>query len=515
VAALMIGWGLVQAPPAHADVIEPTTFADEFNASPPCSLREAIRSAFTDMAVGGCPAGSGVDTVRLRAGVYQLSIAGPPEDLGVSGDLDIATQMTIDGVGAGVTVIDGGDIDRVVHVGVPDFGSQPVVTMSGLTIRNGTTDQEGGGMFVDVTSSVTLRDVAVVDNVAVGSGGISNAGTLTIERSTIAGNQAPDAVGGIGNDLQGVLTVTDSAIVGNRVTGAGAGGGIRNDDDGRVTLTNVTLSGNDALGNGGGISSNADPGGFLHMNNVTIVGNRGGNTSVGSNSGGGIHGEGEIELRNSIVAGNLDRSTTNPGHDCAATITSLGHNIIGQDTGCDVTPASGDLIGTAGSPIDPKLGPLADNGGPTQTHALLAGSPALDSAGPGCPPSDQRGAPRTGTCDRGAYELAFCLDAVVNRVGTEGKDALRGTAGPDGFLGLGGNDRLRGLGGGDRVCAGAGKDTAAGGPGNDRLLGEQGRDLLKGGAGKDRLVGGPGRDTCTGGPKRDRARSCETRKAIP
>jgi CSLREA domain-containing protein len=514
VVVVLVGVGLVQASPAQADVIQPTTFADEFNASPPCSLREAIRSAFADMAVGGCPAGSGFDTVQLLAGVYQLSIAGPPEDLGVSGDLDIATQMNVDGVGAGVTVIDGGDIDRVIHVGVPDFGSQPVVTMSGLTIRNGTTD-EGGGIFVDVGSSVTLQDVAVLDNEAEGGGGISNAGTMTIERSTVAGNEGSDGTGGIGNHLQGVLTVVDSAIVGNRVPGAGAGGGIRNSGAGRVTLTNVTVSGNDALGSGGGINTSTDPAGFLHLNNVTITGNRAGNTSTGDNAGGGIHGSGEIEIQNSIVAGNLDRSTTNPGPDCAATITSLGHNIIGEDTGCTVTPASGDLIGTAGSPVDPVLGPLADNGGPTQTHALVAGSPALDSAGPGCPPADQRGAPRTGACDRGAYELVFCLDAVVNRVGTGGRDGLRGTSGPDGFLGLAGNDNLRGRGGGDRVCTGAGKDTAAGGSGNDRLLGEQGKDLLKGGAGKDRLVGGPGKDTCAGGPKRDKARSCESVKAIP
>ncbi len=511
----LLGSTLVGGQPAAAATIVPTTFSDEFNASPPCSLREAIRSAILDTSVGGCPAGSGTDTVQLQAGTYQLSIGGPPEDLGVAGDLDVSTPMNIVGVGVGQTFIDAGDLDRVMTVDVPGSGPDTVVTISGLTMRNGMAT-DIGGVLVEAGTSLNISDSAVVDNETPGgTGGIGNRGTLTIVRSTIARNVSIDAVGGIGNSDQGVLTVTDSAIVGNRVDGEGAGGGISNVDGGRVTLTNVTVSGNDVLGNGGAINANLDPAGFVHLNNVTIVDNRAGNPA-GSTAGGGINAQGgEVEIRNSILAGNLDRTETNPGDDCSGTVTSLGHNIIGDESECTITAATGDLIGTGASAIDPKVGPLADNGGPTQTHALLAGSPAIDSAGPGCPAADQRGAPRSGTCDRGAYELVFCLDAVVNRVGTEGNDTLIGTLAADGFLGFGGNDLLRGSGGGDRVCAGDGKDTAAGGRGSDRLLGEQGKDLLKGGRGKDQLNGGPGKDTCAGGPKRDRASHCETKRGLP
>jgi hypothetical protein len=125
-------------------------------------------------------------------------------------------------------------------------------------------------------------------------------------------------------------------------------------------------------------------------------------------------------------------------------------------------------VGTGAAPIDPRLGPLADNGGSTQTHALLQGSPAINkgnpappgSGGNACAATDQRGAPRN--CDVGAYELVLCAKVTVNRVGTDARDVLRGTWGADGFLTLGGNDKAKGLGGRDAVCLGPGKDTGAG-----------------------------------------------------
>ena len=145
--------------------------------------------------------------------------------------------------------------------------------------------------------------------------------------------------------------------------------------------------------------------------------------------------------------------------------------------------------------VPARLGALADNGGPTATHALLRGSPALDRGG-GCPTVDQRGLPRAlgGRCDIGAYELARCGRVVVNRVGTSEADRLNGTRRADGVVGLGGNDVLRGRGGRDGLCGGSGRD---------RLLGGKGRDRLLGGPGRDRLFGGPGRDVLRGGPGRD------------
>jgi hypothetical protein len=154
--------------------------------------------------------------------------------------------------------------------------------------------------------------------------------------------------------------------------------------------------------------------------------------------------------------------------------------------------------------VDPKLGPLADNGGPTPTMALLAGSPALDMGSATGP--DQRGAPRPfdlkgiplaaggNAADIGAYERVLCGKVAVNELGTAGKDKLTGTKGADGILGLGGKDTLKGLAGKDGLCGGSGKDKLKGGGGNDTLLGQGGNDTLLGGKGKDVLKGGKGKD---------------------
>ncbi|MGH2676523.1 MAG: choice-of-anchor Q domain-containing protein, partial [Actinomycetota bacterium] len=197
---------------------------------------------------------------------------------------------------------------------------------------------------------------------------------------------------------------------------------------------------------------------------------------------------------------------------------SLGGNLIGNAADCGWVAAGGDLLD-----VNPLLGPLADNGGPTQTHALLAGSPAIDAAGPGSPSTDQRGAPR-GTPDIGAYELVRCQKVVVNHIGTPGDDALIGTAGPDGVLAFEGNDIVNTRGGKDGVCAGpgndrvkagGGRDRVSGDSGKDRLSGQGGKDLLRGGGGKDTLIGGGGKDRCSGGGGKDKARGCEKERRIP
>jgi Ca2+-binding RTX toxin-like protein len=153
--------------------------------------------------------------------------------------------------------------------------------------------------------------------------------------------------------------------------------------------------------------------------------------------------------------------------------------------------------------LDPGLLPLADNGGPTPTHALNVGSPAIDqglASG-----ADQRGAPRPfdlagvalagdNNADIGAYERVLCGKALVNEVGTAGADRITGGSGPDGILGLGGKDKLKGRAGKDGLCGGPGKDKLKGGKGNDLLRGEAGKDTLIGGKGKDKLKGGKGKD---------------------
>jgi Ca2+-binding RTX toxin-like protein len=252
-----------------------------------------------------------------------------------------------------------------------------------------------------------------------------------------------------------------------------------------TTLTNVTISGNSAAEEGGGLVA-YEP---VSLNNVTITGNTANSDGDASGDGGGIvQAGGAITIRNSIVAGNVDGGGEAP--DCSGPVASGGHNILGSGAGCSGFTGVGDLVG-----VDPLLGPLADNGGPTPTHALLKGSPAVDAGGTDCAPTDQRGLPRN--CDVGAYELVLCRTIPVNRIGSAGKDALLGTSASDGILGFAGKDTLRGKGGRDGLCGGPGKD------------------LLKGGGGKDLLDGGPGKDRCVGQAGRDRARACETEKSVP
>ena len=412
---------LLVSSPALGAMIQPNTFGDENGGGDGCSLREAILAANTDAAFGGCPAGSGADTISLVAGTYGLSI--PPGTTGddkLDGDLYVASQLTITHAGVTPAAIDGGGIDRVIHVlGAADL------TASGFTIRNGRTGQSGAG--------------------------IRNEGNLSLSNATVSGNE----------------------------TTASYGGGIANAGTATMSLTNVTVSGNRAEGDGGGIDQGI--GGRLDLSNVTIAANT---TDISGDTGGGggiFNAGGTINVKNTIVAQNYD-NTSDPivkSPDCGgAALTSGRNNLIGDATGCDFLASAGDTIN-----VKPRLAPLADNGGPTLTHALLAGSPAIKSrGGPG--PADQRGVPRRAP-DIGAYEFARCGGRVVNLVGTAGKDKLVGTSRADGILGLGGKDNLKGRAGGDGLCGGRGKDTLSGG---------KGKDVCKGGPGRDKLKGGPGKD---------------------
>ncbi|MBA2408343.1 MAG: hypothetical protein H0V62_00685, partial [Gammaproteobacteria bacterium] len=194
---------------------------------------------------------------------------------------------------------------------------------------------------------------------------------------------------------------------------------------------------------------------------------------------------------------------------------------------------------------------LANNGGSTQTHALVTGSPAVDAINNGtCPPpnTDQRGVtrPQDGNqdggvaCDIGSYELTTtppvtetCNGLTATIVGTAGDEAIPGTAGPDVIDGLGGVDTINALGGADVLCGGTGNDTILSGPENDRAFGEDGNDTVRGGGGADQvngaagadqlfgdeandgLTGGAGTDRCDGGSGTDTAATCETRISIP
>jgi hypothetical protein len=184
--------------------------------------------------------------------------------------------------------------------------------------------------------------------------------------------------------------VYGTTVSGN--TTAGPAGGVLV-GDGYLRLTNCTVSGNQGQDAGGilvGLFERAS------LSSVTVVGN----TALSSGGGGITNGSSDprpVNAVNVILANN-----TGPSPDCAGELVNRGYSLIEDTTGCTLDgPGAGDIYG-----VDPVLGPLADNGGPTETHALLAGSPAIAAGGSGraCPETDQRGHPRTEPCDIGAYQ---------------------------------------------------------------------------------------------------------------
>ncbi len=232
-------------------------------------------------------------------------------------------------------------------------------------------------MFIN-SGDVTLSNSTITGNsVGKNGGGIYNAGTLIIDKSTISNNSTFRGAGGGGIWNSQTLTMTNSTISGNRT--GGNGGGLLTTS---ASITNSTISGNLAESNGGGI---------WNSQTVTIT-----NTTVAKNSalafgGGGIWNNGTFRSRNSIIGDN----TAPNSPDFNGILTSLGFTLIENTSGTSVRGTStGNVIGE-----DPMLAPLADNGGPTQTHLLLFGSPAIDKGNASGSIYDQRGSNFGRTCD--------------------------------------------------------------------------------------------------------------------
>ncbi len=251
--------------------------------------------------------------------------------------------------------------------------------------------------------SITISNgyaVALTSDEECWGGGIFNDGTLTVGSVVITGNRTGGIEchgGGIFND--GTLLVVNSTISANDVNAAfnGYGGGI--DNHGNATIVNSTISGNQAEDVGGGIIS---MNGTLYLRHSTITDNRYVKSDASFYGGGGIYGA-DVDARNTIIAGNQAHNGA-PSDLKAVEFKSSGHNLIGNSTG-GTGYAPTDILD-----VDPMLGPLADNGGPTLTHALLPGSPAIDAGdNADAPEWDQRGPgfPRIvkGTIDIGAFEV--------------------------------------------------------------------------------------------------------------
>jgi hypothetical protein len=373
---------------------------------------------------------------------YAISHAvdGDAINFGVTGTInlnnvlpDLAHNISINGPGANLLTVRGAGSEGRYPFRVFTVPAGATVSISGLTITNGYST--GGGGIANA-GTLTLSNSTVTGNAAyyegtfdfpayAPGGGIyngNNSGTavLTIINSTISGNWAGGDGGGIANGFSnyitgygegpgGTVTVSNSTVSGNYCECYG--GGIEN-VEGSLTVINSTIVNNGLWsvdGSGGGIDDGAvrDAGRFddsLTVTNSTIAGNR-------ASYCGGIAGGDTLNIRNSIIAGNSARYG---GPDLCGALTSSGYNLIGDgsgDTGFDAT----DLVGTDSVPINPQLGPLQNNGGPTQTMALLAGSPALNAGDPAqLGVADQRGVARRGGVNIGAYQAsasAFVLTA--------------------------------------------------------------------------------------------------------
>jgi hypothetical protein len=430
--------------------------------APPTALAATVRHVSTtgtdsgDCSVNACrtigyaisQSASG-DTISIASGTYAEHVV-------------VDRSLTLQGAGSGTTAIDGSGTGRVVMIS--SSRSALTVKVSGVTIRNGFVDAglgggveslpsvgqtyrititssvisanrvvegssslypAGGGIFNGPGSDMKITATAVQQNSVTGGngaipgegGGIANSGHLTLQRVTVSGNTALGGPGGVScrPPPQGCFALKG---------GPGYGGG----EFGSVTMVNSTVSGNAAIGGiegpcttcghhegggdgyGGGALCTSDATIPITLVNTSVAGNQasgGSGTPNGQGFGGGLYGglycPPGITLTNSIVASNVGSS----GPDCDGTVTSGGHNLLGSDSSCSGFTGVGDLVN-----VDPVLGPLQNNGGPTLTIALLSGSPAIDAADDAvcaAPPvngKDQRGVarPQGPHCDIGAYE---------------------------------------------------------------------------------------------------------------
>lgn len=346
--------GLTVAPAAGAVSIEVTTTADEYGENPAaCSLREAITSANGDVSFGGCAAGAGADTIRMPAGVYRITRAGSGEDGNSTGDFDLASaaETTIEpAAGSARVVIDGNGLDRVLQT----HGAAPV-TLRDLRVTGGDLgDQvtDGGGILVTVAP-------------------------LIAERVTVDGNRSKYQGGGIA--VYSGLQMANSTISGN--TSGQYGGGLYVAGASSATVRSSTITANTAGAGGGG----HEGGGIADAMSVAI------------------------NFHNVINAGNRnDADPDGPADDCSTSPFYFPRYVI-QTQPIGPSPCLAGFDPGTNQVADPRLGPLAYNGGQTPTHALRAGSPAIGAGGSAapdeCPPLDQNGRARpAGACDIGAVQ---------------------------------------------------------------------------------------------------------------
>jgi hypothetical protein len=413
--------------------------------SGPGSLRQAITDA-----------NANPDTNPIN---FQAGLTGT---ISLSTGLLLSSSMSINGPGANKIILQRSTAD-----GTPNFPTitisngtltGPTVVISGLTVSNGRL----GGIFND-RSTITINNCVISGNDFAGiNNGSNQSGTVTVNNSIVSNNTGPGIYNKAATGSVTILTISNSTISGN------AKSGVFNSGDGgnaTVTVNNSTLSGNnDGSGTAGGVENSAAQGGSATaaINNSTLSGNHAadcplcaggivnqagnsgstatvtftnatifGNSPPGSSSVGGVintsisGGAATLLLRNSIVAGNFHNSGASASDISGTVDPTSSFNLIGTGGSGGLTNGvNNNQVGIA----NPKLGLLADNGGPTLTHALLSGSAAIDAGNnsvvtnppfTGPPFTDQRGGSfnriadgdgnTTAIVDIGAYELQGIL----------------------------------------------------------------------------------------------------------
>ncbi len=387
-------------------------------------------SAGVDIGVGATPAPgnggglhvSGNGTVTVTGGTVSGNVAAQ-EGGGLWNDSGL---MTISGTSLLGNTANAGNNTNNDQGGGGIFNNGGTLAISGATIRGNISvvNAGNGGGVMTVGGTVTINNTALSENVAARAGGAieNNAGEVTLTNvilggelnagntaginggavhlsgqamlsvleSTVASNTAANEGGGLWNSAAGTIHVVRSTLSGNT---AQDGGGIFNDGTtGDITIANSTIAANSATNLGGGIASE---GGKLTLTSVTLAGNT-------AAAGGGIATQGaDFTATNTLVANNNAAT----GADALGTINSGGNNLFGDSSG--VT-----LLGTSSSDIidvDAGLGMLDDNGGPTQTIALLDASPALNAGVAAGLSIDQRGVarPQGLAIDIGAFESSL------------------------------------------------------------------------------------------------------------
>ena len=390
VAVPLVGllWLMLAAAPAHAAGV----------------VGNGTPGSCTDAAYAAAMAGGGLVTFNCGPSPVTISVTTKVIGSGETTTVDGGDRVILDG---------GGTLQHFLVLG------GGTLNLRHITLQNGNFG-DGGAIFIAQDGSAHLETVTIRDCQADGSdadgGAIQNRGTLVVAGGQFLRNHADDGGGAINNN-GGTVSVRSSTFISNTAFNGGAinnatgsldistsllysstvdnqGGGVFA-TAGTITVTNVTVANNAAF-RGGGIYGQNNA--VINVINSTVYGNKASSAAGGiwNNTAGSAA---NVILKNTIVAFNNNTSTGILNCDGPA-MRTLGHNLIGDGT-C-ITAVTGDLMNT-----DPKLGPLADNGGLAFSYLPLGGSPAVDAGDNiGCPGFDQRGYPRPigAACDIGSVE---------------------------------------------------------------------------------------------------------------